>query len=262
MYGIIANPTKQGAIELRDRLTALMHERSMLCVVLEKAEEICTEAQKLSMLVVIGGDGSILRYAEEASTYDIPILGVNVGRIGFLAEVASDSIEAMLNALEKNEYHIEKRMMLNCSVNGGETYHCLNDVLVFKRSFSGVTQMSVSIDGKSLGSVFCDGMIASTPTGSTGYCLSAGGPVLVPEMNAIALTPVCSHTLHIRPTVAGSNAKIEFKLEADGIVSQDGVHITKLTKGDTVSVTGSERVTRFVRFADINIFQLIADKLI
>lgn len=249
-------------MELRDRLVLLMREHAMRCTVLDKAEDICSGERKLTMLIVIGGDGSILRYAQEASAAGIPILGVNVGRIGFLAEVASDQIEPMLTALKQKQYRIEKRMMLSCSVNNGEPHHCLNDVLVFKRSFSGVTQLKVSIDGKSLGSCFCDGMIASTPTGSTGYCLSAGGPVLVPEMSAIALTPVCSHTLHFRPTVAGAEAKILFTLEADGIVSLDGVHTTKLSKGDTVSVTGSERVTRFVRFADNNIFQLIADKLV
>lgn len=262
VYGIIANSTKPGALELRDRLVSLMRDRSMNCVVLNSAEEICAEERKLSMLIVIGGDGSILRYAQEASGHEIPILGVNVGRIGFLAEVASDEIETMLTSLQKKEYRIEKRMMLKCVVNNGEPHHCLNDVLVFKRSFSGVTQMTVSIDGKSLGSCFCDGMIAATPTGSTGYCLSAGGPVLVPEMSAIALTPVCSHTLHIRPTVAGPEAQILFTLEADGIVSLDGARTTKVQKGDNVSVTGSDRVARFVRFGDDNIFRLIADKLV
>lgn len=262
MYGIIANPTKEGARELQQRLIGLMAERSMRCRVFEEPGDILSYGDTISMLIVIGGDGSILRYAEAASERHVPILGVNVGHIGFLAEIAPDRIEEMLDRLLKKEYRIEERMMLRCTVNDGAPRHCLNDVLVFKRSFSGVTRMEVRIDGKSLGSVFCDGMIAATPTGSTGYCLSAGGPVLVPEMRAIALAPVCSHTLHMKPTVAGAAAEIEFVLEADGIVCIDGERTEDVSQGDIVRVTGSERDSRFVCFGESNIFGLIAEKLI
>ncbi|MDO4493276.1 MAG: NAD(+)/NADH kinase [Clostridia bacterium] len=262
MYGIIANPTKAGATELQARLISMMDARNMRCKVFEEPEDILSYGDAISMLIVIGGDGSILRYAEAASERDIPILGVNVGHIGFLAEIAPDRIEDMLLRLQQRDYRFEERMMLTCSVNGGPVRRSLNDVLVYKRSFSGVTRMEVRIDGKSLGTVFCDGMVAATPTGSTGYCLSAGGPVLVPEMRAIALAPVCSHTLHMKPTVSGASAEIEFILEADGIVCIDGEHTYDVTNNDVVRVSGAERGVRFVRFGESNIFRLIAEKLV
>ena len=219
----------------------------------------CTEP--LHCLIVIGGDGSILRYAEAASEREIPLLGVNVGRIGFLAELTGEEIGMALDRLRAGDYMTERRMMLACTVNGGAERHCLNDIVVYKRSFSGVAEMEVAIDGKSLGTVFCDGMIAATPTGSTGYLISAGGPVLMPSMEAIAIAPACPHTLHIRPTVASADAAITFRMHADGMVAADGECTDYLCAGDVVEVKKSERSTLFIRFGDTDIFRLIREKL-
>lgn len=261
MIGIVINRIKPGAAALRDEIAAALERRSMPYHIFDGPEDVAAYAEPLKCLIVVGGDGSILRYVEAASEKDTPILGVNIGRIGFLAEVTDSQIDLVLDRLKKGDYEIESRMMLACRVNDGCEWHCLNDVLVFKRSFSGVTQLEITVDGKSLGSVFCDGMIASTPTGSTGYSLSAGGPVLVPDMQAIVLAPVCSHTLHIRPTVAGADASVRFTLQADGIVSVDGIQKENVNAGDIVYVSRSPRVTRFIRFFEEDVFRLIREKL-
>ena len=261
MIGIVINRIKQGAAALRDEITASMQQRGMDYHVFIDAQDVAAYPDPIDCLIVVGGDGSILRYAEVASEKETPILGINIGRIGFLAEVTDSQIDIVLDRLQRGDYSIEKRMMLACRVNDGPEWHCLNDVLVFKRSFSGVTQMEVAVNGYSLGSVFCDGMIAATPTGSTGYSLSAGGPVLVPDMEAVVLSPVCSHTLHIRPTVAGADADISFTLQADGIVSVDGIQKQDVAAGDVVRVVRSPRATPFVRFFDEDVFRLIREKL-
>lgn len=261
MIGIVINPTKPGAPPLRDQLLEAMAARGMETAEFSGAAEVADYGAPLSCLIVVGGDGSILRFAEVASKKDIPLLGINVGRIGFLAEISGSQIEMALSRLQNGSYTLESRMMLACSVNGGAPWHCLNDIVVFKRSFSGVTQIHVAVDGQSLGSVFCDGMIAATPTGSTAYSLSAGGPVLMPSMDAIAITPVCSHTLHVLPTVAGADSVVEFRLEAEGMVSVDGMRVGNVAAGDTVRVARSARRTRFIRFSDVDVFRLILAKL-
>ncbi len=125
---------------------------------------------------MIGGDGSLLRFASVAAEHGVPILGVNLGRIGFLSEIAADEFTGALQKVRRGEYRLEERMMLCCSVNDCKCANCLNDVLVFKQSFSGTIQVDLICDEKDVGTVFCDGIIVSTPTGSTAYNLSAGGP--------------------------------------------------------------------------------------
>lgn len=262
MIGIVINPTKPGAQALREKLLRAMANRRMEAYAFSDAAEIASCAEKPACLIVVGGDGSILRFADVASAWDIPLLGVNVGRIGFLAELSEGQLDAALDRLMTGDYTTEERMMLACSVNGGAPWHSLNDVVVFKRSFSGVTQLRVAVNGQSLGALFCDGIIAATPTGSTGYSLSAGGPVLVPSMDAIALTPVCSHTLHIRPVVAPKDAVIEIRLEADGLVSGDGMRVCEAAAGDCVRVSVSPRRARFLRLSETDVFRLIKEKLV
>ena len=123
-------------------------------------------------VLAFGGDGTILRAAGEAMKYNAPILGVNFGRIGFLSEIDPSGLEDGLNRLIRGEYTLDERTMLNCTVNGGEPHYFLNDVLLYKRTFSGVAEISIDVDGLSAGSVICDGVIASTSTGSTGYSIS------------------------------------------------------------------------------------------
>ena len=261
LIGIVENPTKPGAVQLRALLMQKLGARKLPCRFFADAAGVAACGEAIRCLIVIGGDGSILRFADVASARDIPLLGVNVGRIGFLAELTAADLDRALARLQSGDYTVEQRMMLRCSINDDAPFHCLNDILVFKRSFSGVAQITVTVDNECAGTVFCDGMIAATPTGSTGYSLSAGGPVIAPGMEAIALTPVCSHTLYMRPIVTSADAVIRFSVEDGGVVAADGMRRREVGTGDCISVTRSERRARFIRVNETGLFGLIREKL-
>jgi NAD+ kinase len=259
--GFAVNPMKQGAIAIRDELVVLSTQRGIHCTLIADATALLSGGAELDALVVVGGDGSLLRYADAASRLGVPLLGINLGRIGFLSELARSTFPAALDRLLAGEYTIERRMMLRCSINDGEPFHCLNDVLVFKSSFSGVAEIAIEINGISVGTVFCDGVIAATPTGSTAYTLSAGGPILADGLNAIAVTPVCPHTLHFRPVVTAADADVHFSVSGSGVVSADGSRIREVCSGDSIRITGASRTCSFIRFEKSDLFRLIREKL-
>jgi NAD+ kinase len=132
---------------------------------------------------------------------------------------------------------------------------------VFKKTFSGTIQVSLNCDGQDVGTVFCDGIIASTPTGSTAYNLSAGGPVVTQNLDAIIVTPVCSHTLHIRPVVSAANSVWTFHVTQAGFVAGDGIKLRQVNPNDRIVVTKSDKTVKFIRFSEPNVFELIQRKL-
>lgn len=216
---------------------------------------------KLDFLVVLGGDGTILRASALASTLHIPLLGVNLGRIGFLSEISVGEFDEGLSAIRANRYRLDYKTMLSCSINGGEEYRCLNDFLLYKHSFSGVAHINISVNGFDAGSVFCDGLIVSTPTGATGYSISAGGPVISPGLDVSIITPICPHSLYMRPIVSPADADLCFTMQSEGYLSADGQQIAEINPHDTVRITKSSIGAEFIRLKSTNLYQLIRDKL-
>ena len=259
--GFAANPLKEGALQTRDSLLRLTAERGIGHVLITDAAALLQEPRPVDILVVVGGDGSLLRYADAASSLKIPLLGVNLGRIGFLSELSEQAFPDALDRLLEGAYTIERRIMLRCTINEEAPLYCLNDIVVFKRTFSGVTEINIQINGAEVGTVFCDGVIAATPTGSTAYSLSAGGSILADGLDAISVTTVCPHTLHIRPIVTAADADIRFSVADSGIVSVDGMRIHEVHRGDSIRVTGASRTTDFIRFGKSDLFRLIHEKL-
>lgn len=259
--GFAANLEKAGAAAHRDDLMRVARAEGVDCVYYQTADALLQETHLPNFLVVIGGDGSILRYVPPAARHGVPIVGVNLGRIGFLTEITAEDFPSALQQLASGGYTVEERMMLSASVDGGEARDCLNDVLVFKSSFSGIAQVDVSVDGMRVGTVFCDGIVAATPTGATGYSLSAGGPVIAKGLDAIVVTPICSHTLHIRPIVSAPDARWEFCVCGKGFVATDGMKLQTVESGERIVVTRAARRARFVNLREKNIFDLIRDKL-
>ena len=259
--GFAGNLEKEGIAEFRVRL---MEQASVLgeeTVALDSIAALITELPAPDLLVVIGGDGTLLRFASVAAQKDIPLLGVNLGRIGFLSEIAVDEFSDAIEKIQHGEYRVEERMTLLCSINGAPFASCLNDVLISKQSFSGTIQVDMFCDGQEVGSVFSDGIIASTPTGSTAYNLSAGGPVVTQDLDSIIVTTVCSHTLHIRPIVSSPDAIWTFHVNGEGFVAGDGIKLSRVNPHDCISVTRSNRRVRFIRFREQNVFDLIRQKL-
>ena len=259
--GFAGNLEKEGIAEYRVRLMEQASALGEKTVALDSVTALIAEQPAPDLLVVIGGDGTLLRFASVAAQRDIPLLGVNLGRIGFLSEIALNEFSEAIVKIQRGDYRVEERMTLLCSINGAPFASCLNDVLISKQSFSGTIQIDMYCDGQSVGSVFSDGIIASTPTGSTAYKLSAGGPVVTQNLDSIVVTTVCSHTLHIRPIVSAPDAIWTFHVNGEGFVSGDGIKLSRVNPNDCISVTRSDRRVRFIRFREQNVFELIRQKL-
>lgn len=213
------------------------------------------------ILLCLGGDGTILRAVADALLYDAPICGVNLGRIGFLSEAAFDELDALLAALYEGRYTLCTRMMLQCSLNGGAPRACLNDVLIYKRSYSGVIGIHVTVDGDYTGVVYGDGVVVSTPTGATGYSISAGGPVIAPGMEAALITPICPHSLTYRPILTAPQAQIEIRTDEGANLALDGNHAAAIGKKDSIRITRAAENVRFVQVQPRNFFALIRERL-
>ncbi|KMO80104.1 NAD(+) kinase [Mycolicibacterium chubuense] len=211
-------------------------------------------AEGCELVLVLGGDGTFLRAAELARNVEIPVLGVNLGKIGFLAEAEADSIDTVLDRIIRRNYRVEERMTLDVTVwAGGELLDrgwALNEASLEKGPRLGVLGVVLEVDGRPVSSFGCDGMLVSTPTGSTAYAFSAGGPVLWPDLEAIIVVPNNAHALFARPMVTSPHALIAIEIEASGhdaLVFCDGRREMVLPAGGRLEVTRCGTPLKWVR---------------
>lgn len=266
--GFVVNPKRAEAIKVHEEAIVYAKAQGCQCVVLDDVDgELCaqdnTPLENIDLLTVIGGDGTILKVAALASALDVPILGVNLGRVGFLNEIPPDGFPQALQKYIAGEYWVESRMMLDCCVNGEKHVASLNDILLYKRTFEGLVHISMIINGSDAGSVFCDGLIVSTPTGSTAYSMAAGGPVIAPGLDVAILTPICSQSLHMRPIVALADEKMELylRMQDDGVLNIDGRQVCLIGPEDEIVVRRANVTTKFIRWGEKNLYKLIREKL-
>jgi NAD+ kinase len=204
------------------------------------------------LLICMGGDGTVLRAARSVIPNPVPILGVNMGRLGFLAEVRPAQLMESLPQVLAGKYRLEERTMLQAKITDrGQVYHALNDVVVGRQTVARPIYVDVSVDGARVAIHRCDAMIVATATGSTAYSLSAGGPIMPPESRDLVVTPVSPHIAAARPLVLPPDASIDLTVTADkdAVVSIDGQVDLPLESGDTVSLCRSPHIARFVRFS-------------
>ncbi|HEU4685937.1 MAG TPA: NAD(+)/NADH kinase [Nitrospira sp.] len=225
-------------------------------------------AQKADVLLVLGGDGTMLNAARLAGERSIPILGVNMGGLGFLTEVRLEHLYPCLDRVFANEYVLDERLMLKGHVHRhGETVThgvVLNDVVISKGTLARMIELRIAIQGQFVTNLRGDGLIVSTPTGSTAYSLSAGGPIVNPAVQSLMLTPICPHTLTHRPLIVPGNVEIDVTLTSkdDGAMATlDGQVGISLTQGDSVVLTTSEYRTRLIRFPETNYYDVLREKL-
>ena len=223
--------------------------------------EVLNDAQ---LAVVVGGDGSILRVAAHAAPRSIPILGVNMGHLGFMSELEPDELARISDVLT-GRYTLERRMMLRVQViRGGVTYsrgHVLNDAVVSRGTVGRILDMEVRADGVPVGQYRADGVIAATPTGSTAYSLSAGGPVIEPAARNIIITPVCAHALYARSFVLAPGRRVSISVGSDAVLTLDGRDGIVLTPGETAVITRSPYTTDLIRIKDRSVFDVLHAKL-
>lgn len=228
--------------------------------------EVCAGAD---LIVAFGGDGTLLAVARAAGTRRVPILGVNLGSLGFLTEVNRDEMEESLDRMMTGELSIETRMRLEVHVRraGLEIahYHALNDVVISKAALSRMIDLVAYADGLKVTTYHADGLIISTPTGSTAYSLSAGGPLLMPGLEAIALTPICPHSLTQRPVVLSQQTDIEIEVRlsrgGQATLTVDGQEGIELQDGDRVSTHRSPHPVDIVASPFRNRFEIMHEKL-
>ena len=224
---------------------------------------------EIDALLTLGGDGTLLRGARLLAGRPVPILGINLGRLGFLTSCGRDETELALRRLAAGDYLAERRMQLEAraldSADGvRKRWFALNDVVLHKGGFARVLHLSVTSSGDPVGSYAADGIVFSTPTGSTAYSLSAGGPVVAPTVESILLTPISAHTLAIRPLVLAADS--ELRVHADDgpeelLVTVDGQVGTTFSVGETLLVRRADRHALIVRFPGSSFFSVLTRKL-
>ena len=242
----------------------LSYERA-LCEAGAVGDEL-TDPTRIEALVTLGGDGTMLRGARLVAGRQIPILGVNLGRLGFLTACAGTELEWALERFAAGDYTVQARMALEArtSREPRDRWRALNDVVLHKGGFARVVYLSVAVNGELIGRYAADGLIISTPTGSTAYSLSAGGPVVVPTVESILLTPISPHTLAVRPVVLPPAAEVSVRAQ-DGpdelLVTIDGQVGAMFAPGDTLTVRRADRPVLLVHFRDTTFFSRMRRKL-
>ena len=244
---LVINPARTEAVEAAKVLADLLLKAnfdlfSISDVAIDGVKYILAEdLSEIEIAVVLGGDGTILRGAELTRERNIPLLGINIGHVGFMAEVIRPEIAAVAKSVIEKSYGLDSRMVLAYEVirNGKaiDTGWALNEVTV-ERQHTTMVELFVQIDGRPLSRWGCDGLIASTPTGSTAYAFSAGGPVLWPEVEALVLLPISAHALFARPMVISPTSEIVVEIESEeALLSADALRRFPLVKGDQVRIT-------------------------
>jgi NAD+ kinase len=261
IVGILYNPRIPQARPLAENVAVWLERREVqthICTAVSTLGTLCW--QDTDMLVTLGGDGSILRAAQAAAPYGTPILGVNLGRVGFLTEAGPETWRGTLARVLASDYWIEERMMLRAKVRQGGKMtgraEALNDVVAGRGARAQVIHMHVEIDGGHLATYVADGLIVATPTGSTAYALAAGGPILPPQLRNILLVPVAPHLSMERPIVLSEGVTVRIAVGGGrpAVLTVDGRVQAELKNGDEVTVEASPHVARFARVQEQTYF--------
>lgn len=275
--GIIANIEKEKAVESVLQLKEWLLNRKLEVLLEEgiadklgeatgfKSEALASSAD---LVVVFGGDGTLLRAARSMREFDVPILGINLGAFGFMTEVNLHEMFGAMELILKGDYRTEKRMMLDVVINRGQ--ECvgdgtvLNDVVINRGNLSRIVELKTVVDGRYLTTFKADGLIISTPTGSTAYSLSAGGPIVLPELNTVIITPICPHTLTNRPVILPEDVTVKIVLwtkEKGATLTLDGQVSFTLKSGDAITIKKSSYFTSIVVSPDRDYLEILRTKL-
>jgi len=259
--GILYNPRAARAFPLAEEMAAWIEQRGprvQACATNDAADTLCW--RETDLLVTLGGDGSILRATRTAAPYGAPILGVNLGRVGFLTEAEPETWRDVLSQVLAGDYWVEERMMLRAVTwRGGDLLaraEALNDVVVGRGARARVVHLCTEVDGGYLATYVADGLIVATPTGSTSYALAAGGPILPPQLRNILLVPVAPHLSMERPIVLSEGVTVRIVITGGrpAVLTVDGDVQAELASGDEVLVEASPHVARFARVQERTYF--------
>ena len=247
-YLIVTNDGKDTDYSVTDQVVTLLQNAGKTCILCQKDEDknIIMESvpDQIDCAIVIGGDGSLIEVARTLWEKDVPILGINMGTLGYLTEVEVNHIEEDLNQMLAGDYVIEERMMLKGTLEDGTQDVALNDIVVSRKGELRIIHFKLFVNGELLNSYEADGVIISTPTGSTAYNLSAGGPVVEPTASLIVITPICSHALNTRSIVLSSEDEIMIEIGEGRNGSREEVYVTFDGADRMIMETGAKIMVR------------------
>ncbi|MCR5419455.1 MAG: NAD(+)/NADH kinase [Lachnospiraceae bacterium] len=273
-YLIVSNKEKDPNNEVAGKIQLFLEEKGYSCTcetvtyddVRKKCLEECID-KGAECVLVLGGDGTLIQVAGALSGKDIPLLGINLGTLGYLAEVERDQIIATLLKLTEGEYEIENRMMLTAETKG-TVKDALNDIVITRYGDLKIVKYRIYVNDRYLATYEADGIIVSTPTGSTAYNLSAGGPIVEPSASIIVITPICPHTLNSRAVVLSAEDRIcievcesKYHREYEAYVSCDGANAIKLNAGDRVNIRRADGATKLIKTSKEGFLEVLSRKL-
>lgn len=270
--GIVIKPHAENIDQVLREATELLNTRGIESVLEDVAAHKINYNQGypretipavVDMVIVFGGDGTLLSVAYLAAKHRVPVMGVNLGRLGFLTEVPWEEMQMTLDAVLRGDSRVfSQRKMLEATL-GENKYSCLNDVVINKGALARMIRFAIFIDGKQIACLRADGLIISTPTGSTAYSLAAGGPIIYPNLPAIVISPICPHTLSFRPMVISASSLVEVQLLASEEVylTIDGQRGREMKSYDRVKVKCSQHELTLISSPKRNFFDLLQEKL-
>ncbi|MGL5259176.1 MAG: NAD(+)/NADH kinase [Lachnospiraceae bacterium] len=265
-FEIVTNVLKDKQLELTNYVISYIEKNGGICTMFP------SDSKDTECIIVLGGDGTMLKAARDNTKKHSMLIGINLGTLGFLAEVDRENITDALDRLLRDEFQTQDRMMLQGILKDGNTIkkeiHALNDITITRRGILQIIHLKLYVNGQYLCTWKADGIVISTPTGSTGYNMSAGGPIIEPSANLIVLTPICAHTLSARSIVLKDDDIIELEVlpreEATKVsieVSGDGCERMEIEKGNRIVVKKSHKTTTFVKLSDISFIQVLHKKM-
>ncbi|MBQ8802422.1 MAG: NAD(+)/NADH kinase [Tyzzerella sp.] len=264
-FYVITNQVKDKSLETTYRIKNYIESKGKECILAVEGQEV---PETIDCVLVLGGDGTIIRAARELRSQDIPLLGINMGTLGYLAEVEVSSIEESIDRLIAGEIQVEERMMLRGTVNGKLEDIALNDIVLSRTGALRIIQFNIYVNGELLNTYRADGIIISTPTGSTAYNLSAGGPIVEPTAAMIVITPICSHALNTSSIVLSAEDEIvleigegrDGRIEEAGI-SFDGERNIEVHTGDKVVIQKAEHTTKLLKLSKVSFLEILRKKM-
>lgn len=275
--GIIAkvqHPMAGGAVRglagwLKERGIEIYIDRETAVIIEEKSQYKRAEIPSLAeLIIVLGGDGTLLSIARLIEDKDVPIFGVNLGGLGFLTEISTDKLYAVLEKVITGDFTVENRIMLDALIYREDKiaahYRAFNDVVINRGALARIVDLEIKINGLYVTTYRSDGLIVATPTGSTAYSLAAGGPILYPTMNALIISPICPHTLTNRPIVIPDDVKIEINLATpneDVLATLDGQVGYSLNYRDTIEIKKAKNTIKLIQSPGKNYYEVLRKKL-
>lgn len=277
--GVIVNPTKTRVFDRVEEILYWLKKQNVTIHAHRETEVLQTRHvdrffddpgelhESVELVLVFGGDGTLLNAAKTASHSETPLLGVNSGGLGFMTETTLDEVEQILPAVLDGDFELDRRMMISGYApekTDAAHLHALNDLVLSRTKLGRVVTIRASVDGDFVTEYVCDGVIISTPTGSTAYNLSSQGPIIHPDHVGIILNPICPHTLTNRPLILPDDVSIQLEVASDDecILTADGQsNLTELTRGDNVEVEKSDRTVSLIHPEDRTFYEILRSKL-